>query len=65
MGGRHGWTPVACGIMFGCGGKLMTKARKKLQLRMKRAFKVSVQARKKHKRMVTAYKTLVKKYRAA
>ncbi len=43
----------------------MTKARKKLQLRMKRAFKVSVQARKKHKRMVTAYKKLVQKYRAA
>ena len=43
----------------------MTKTRRKLHLRMKRAFKETVKARKKHKRMVTAYKKLVKKYRAA
>jgi hypothetical protein len=43
----------------------MTKSRRKLAARMKRAFKQSVQARKKHVRAVAAYKKLVRKYRAA
>ncbi len=44
----------------------MTKvARRKMQARMKRAFKDAVRARKKLKRAVTAHKKLVKKYRAA
>ena len=45
---------------------MMTKkARKKLQVRMRRAFRQAVQARKKHQRAVTAYRKLQKKYRAA
>jgi hypothetical protein len=40
-------------------------ARKKLQMRMKRAFRKAVQARKKHQRMVAAYRKLQRKYRAA
>ena len=43
----------------------MTKTRRKLHLRMKRAFRESVQARKRHKRAVASYKKLVKRYRAA
>ncbi len=40
-------------------------ARRKLQLRMKRAFKISVKARKQHQRAIVAHKKLVKRYRAA
>ncbi len=43
----------------------MTKARRKLHLRMKRAFKEAVKTRKKHKRAVASYKKLAKKYKAA
>jgi hypothetical protein len=44
----------------------MTKpARRKLQMRMKRAFRKAVQMRKRHQRAVTAYKKLQRKYRAA
>lgn len=43
----------------------MTKARRKLHLRMKRAFRESIQARKRHARAVAAYKKLARKYRAA
>jgi|GEM_PF-5633517 hypothetical protein len=41
------------------------KSRKKLQTRMKRAFRKAVQARKRHQRAVTAYRKLQRKYRAA
>ena len=41
------------------------KARKKLQAKMRRAFKAAVQARKRHQRAVVAHKKLQKKYRAA
>jgi len=41
------------------------KSRRKLQLRMKRVFREALQARRKHKRAVAAYKKLQKKYRAA
>jgi len=34
-------------------------------MKMRQAFRKSVQARKKHQRAVTAYKKLVRKYRAA
>lgn len=40
-------------------------ARRKLQLRMKRAFKVSVKTRKVHQRAIAAHKKLVKRFRAA
>lgn len=40
-------------------------ARRKLQMRMKRAFKVSVKARKSHQKAVTAYKNLQKRFKAA
>jgi hypothetical protein len=43
----------------------MTKTRRKLHMRMKRAFRQSVQARKRHQRAIAAYKKLVRKYRAA
>lgn len=44
----------------------MTKrTRRKLQVRMKRAFRQAVQARKRHQRAVVAYRKLQKKYRAA
>ena len=43
----------------------MTKARRKLHMRMKRAFKASVQARKRHARAIAAYKKLARKYKAA
>jgi hypothetical protein len=44
----------------------MTKrTRRKLQMRMKRAFRQAVQARRKHQRAVSAYRKLQKKYRAA
>jgi hypothetical protein len=43
----------------------MTKTRRKLHMRMKRAFRESVQARKRHQRAITAYKKLARKYRAA
>jgi len=43
----------------------MTKTRKKLAVRMKRAFKDSVRARKRHQRAIAAYRKLVRKYRAA
>lgn len=43
----------------------MTKTRRKLQMRMKRAFKDAVQARKRHTRAVAAYKKLARRYRAA
>ncbi len=44
----------------------MTKlARRKMQAKMKRAFKDAVRARKRLKRAVTAHKKLVKKYRQA
>ncbi len=41
------------------------KARRKLQVRMKRAFRQAVQARKRHQRAITAYKKLHRRYRAA
>ena len=41
------------------------KSRKKLQLKMKRAFRKATQARKRHQRMVAAYRKLQRKYRAA
>jgi hypothetical protein len=41
------------------------KSRKKLQTRMKQAFRKAVQARKRHQRALTAYKKLQRKYRAA
>jgi hypothetical protein len=40
-------------------------ARRKLQMRMKRAFRQAVQARKKHQRAVASYKKLQRRYRAA
>jgi hypothetical protein len=43
----------------------MTKARRKLQVRMKRAFRESVQARKRHQRAVAQYKRLQRRYKAA
>jgi hypothetical protein len=44
----------------------MTKrARRKLQIRMKRAFRQAVQTRKKHQRAVSAFRKLQRKYRAA
>jgi hypothetical protein len=43
----------------------MTKTRRKLQSRMRQAFRAAVQARKRHARAVSAYKKLVRKYRAA
>ncbi len=43
----------------------MTKTRRKLQMRVKRAFRTSVQARKRHQRAIAAYKKLARKYRAA
>ena len=43
----------------------MTKSRRKLQQRVKRAFKQSVQARRRHQRAIAAYKKLVRRYRAA
>jgi hypothetical protein len=41
------------------------KAMRKLRMKMKRAFKSASQARKKHQRMIKAYKRLQKQYRAA
>lgn len=43
----------------------MTKTRRKLQMRMMRAFREAVQARKRHQRAVATYKKLQRKYRAA
>lgn len=43
----------------------MTKTRRKLQMRMRRAFRDSIQARKRHQRALAAYKKLARKYRAA
>ena len=44
----------------------MTKqARRKLQMKMKKAFRKAVQARKRHQRAVAAHRKLQKKYRAA
>jgi hypothetical protein len=44
----------------------MTKrTRRKLQMRMKRAFRQAVQARKRHQRAIAAYRKLQRKYRAA
>jgi len=43
----------------------MTKARRKLQTRMKKAFRQAVQARKRHQRAIANYKKLQRKYRAA
>jgi hypothetical protein len=44
---------------------MTNRARRKLQAKMKRAFRQAVQARKRHQRAVSAYKKLQKKYRAA
>ena len=41
------------------------KTRRKLQVRMKRTFKQAAQARRKHARLVAAYRKLQRKYRAA
>ncbi|HXH28796.1 MAG TPA: hypothetical protein VNL37_07105 [Candidatus Polarisedimenticolia bacterium] len=41
------------------------KARRKLQMRMRRVFRQAVQARKRHQKAVAAYRKLQKKYRAA
>ncbi len=44
----------------------MTKrTRRKLQSKMRRAFKDAVQARKRHQRALVAYKKIQKRYRAA
>ncbi len=43
----------------------MTKTKRKLQVRVKRAFRESVKARKRHARAVKAYKQLVRRYKAA
>jgi hypothetical protein len=43
----------------------MTKTRRKLHARMKRAFREAVQARKRHQRAIASYKKLVRRYRAA
>ena len=44
----------------------MTKrTRRKLQARMRQTFRQAVQARKRHQRLVSAYRKLQKKYRAA
>ena len=43
----------------------MTKTRRKLQMRMKRAFRNSVTTRKRHQRAISSYKKLVKQFRAA
>jgi len=40
-------------------------ARRRLQLRMKKAFKISVKARKAHTRAVSNYRKLQKRYKAA
>jgi hypothetical protein len=44
---------------------MTAKSRKKLQTRMKRAFRKAVQARKRHQRAVAAWKRIQRKYRAA
>ena len=44
---------------------MTTRSRRKLQMRMKRAFREASQARKRHQRAVAAYKKLVRRYRAA
>lgn len=41
------------------------RARRKLQSRMRRAWKKAVAARKKHDRMVKSYKRMQRQYRAA
>ena len=41
------------------------RAMRKLRSRMKKVFKEAVQARKKHQRMISNYKKLQRKYRAA
>ncbi len=44
----------------------MTKrTRRKMQSRLKQVFRAAVQARKKHARLVSAYRKLQRKYRAA
>jgi hypothetical protein len=43
----------------------MTKTRRKLQMRMKKAFRMATQARKRHQRALATYKKLQRKYRAA
>jgi len=44
----------------------MTKrAKRKLQIRVKHAFKEAVQARRRHQRAVSNYHKLQRKYRAA
>jgi len=41
------------------------KAKRKLQARMRRVFRQASQARRKHQRLVSSYRKLQKKYRAA
>ena len=41
------------------------RARRKLQSKMRRAWKNAVQARRKHERMLKSYKRLQRQYRAA
>ncbi len=44
----------------------MTKrTRRKLQAKMRQAFRQAVQARKRHARLVSAFKKLQRRYRAA
>jgi hypothetical protein len=43
----------------------MTKTRRKLQVRMKRAFRESIKARRRHQKAITAYRKLQRQYRAA
>ena len=43
----------------------MTKGRRKLQMKVKRAFRESVQARKRFNRAVASYKKLARRYKAA
>jgi hypothetical protein len=43
----------------------MTKARRKLHMRMKRAFRERIQAKKRLQRAVSNYKKIQRQYRAA
>jgi hypothetical protein len=43
----------------------MTRTRRKLQMRVKRAFRESIQARRRFNRAVANYKKLARRYKAA
>ncbi len=44
---------------------MTVKSRKKLVVKMKRAFKDAVRAKKRHQKAVVAHRKLVKRFRAA